>query len=480
MTKNAPHPGPEPRIQPQPGPGPEAEAPARAPTRAPEASGGAPPLVLHLATIDVSVQYLLLPQLLFLKAAGYDVAAAANPGPGTAAAEEAGIPFIPVRMERRLLALGHFGTVWRLVRLLRSRDVRLLHVHTPVAAALGRVAAWLARTPIVFYTAHGFYFHERMPGYYRRPLVAIEWLLGRVTDHLFTQSAEDLETAVRTGIASADRASYLGNGMDVEEFARAADRRDAVRRELGLGGGPSGTAASGAASALGEAPGSDLGADLGGGPGGGPSGAAASGAAPQADPPVVAFTGRFVREKGIAELLEAIARVRESRPDVRLLIIGGSLPSDRDPAEADLATLVEKLGIAGAIITTGFTDRVADHLSVADIFVLPSYREGMPRSILEAMAAGKPVVATDIRGCREEVVDGVTGYLVPVKDAGALADAIGRLVDDPELRARMGAAGQARARELFDERLVFERLLAVYDRYLPRSAARPDSFSALR
>jgi glycosyltransferase involved in cell wall biosynthesis len=400
--------------------------------------------VLHLATVDVSVRYLLLPQLLALKAAGYNVAAACNPGPGTVAAEEADLPFFPVPMERRLLALGHLRTVWRLVRLLRAQDVRLLHVHTPVAAALGRVAAWLARTPVVFYTAHGFYFHERMAARYRKPLVAVEWLLGRITDHLFTQSAEDLETARRHGVATAERSSYLGNGVDVEEFARATAQREAVRRELGLGAGP------GAA-----------------GPGAADPGAADPGAA---DPAVVAFTGRFVREKGIAELLEAVARVRGRRPDVRLLIIGGSLPSDRDPAEADLAALVSRLGISEAIITTGFTDRVAGYLSAADIFVLPSYREGMPRSILEAMAAGLPVVATDIRGCREEVVDGTTGYLIPVKDAGALADAIGRLVDEPELRARMGAAGQARARELFDERLVFERLLAVYKRFLPAEA----------
>lgn len=438
---------------------PQSEPRRNPPPRVPEAPGTPSPLVLHLATIDVSVRCLLLPQLLFLKAAGYHVAAACNPGPETGVAEDAGIPFIPVRMERRLLALGHFGTVWRLVRLLRSRDVRLLHVHTPVAAALGRVAAWLARTPVVFYTAHGFYFHERMPGRYRRPLVAIEWLLGRITNHLFTQSAEDYETAVRLGIASAERASYLGNGVGVEEFAQTAARREAVRRELGLDTGRGGV-------------------DPGAGPGGaGPTGAGSRGAdhagrgPGDPAPPVVAFTGRFVQEKGIAELLEAVARVRERRPDVRLLIIGGSLPSDRDPAEADLAALVSRLGIADAMITTGFTGRVADYLSAADIFVLPSYREGMPRSILEAMATGIPVVATDIRGCREEVVDGVTGYLVPVKDAGALADAIGRLVDDPELSARMGAAGQERTRELFDERLVFQRLLEVYERYLPCGGA---------
>jgi glycosyltransferase involved in cell wall biosynthesis len=173
----------------------------------------------------------------------------------------------------------------------------------------------------------------------------------------------------------------------------------------------------------------------------------------------------------VAELVRAVALIRRQIPRIRLLIIGGSLLSDRDPAETELAKLVGELQLGEAIIVTGLTDRVAEYLSASDVFVLPSYREGMPRSILEAMAAAKPVVATDIRGCREEVVDGVTGFLVPVRDAERLAHAIARLVDDPDLCTRMGAAGQMRAREFFDERVVFERLLEVYRRYLPPAAA---------
>lgn len=390
------------------------------PTRERNGRYGSSRLVLHLATVDTTVRHLLLPQLLFLKEAGYAVAAASNPGPWTRSVEEAGIPFIPVTIDRALFSRNHVRTVVRLVRLLRSHDVHLLHVHTPVAAALGRVAAWLARTPVVFYTVHGFYFHENLRRRYRFPVMFIEWVLGKLTDHLFIQSAEDYATALDRRIARAGQASVLGNGVDVGSFVAAGGRRETVRRELGLG-----------------------------------------------TEPVVAFTGRFVHEKGVAELLEAIVRVRRERPDLRLLVIGASLPTDRGRADDNLVANVKELGLEGAVTATGFTDRVADFLSAADIFVLPSYREGMPRSILEAMAAGLPVVATDIRGCREEVVDGVTGFLVPVRDVGRLAACIATLVRDPELRARLGAAGQRRARDVFDERLVFSRLLEVYRRYLP-------------
>jgi len=109
----------------------------------------------------------------------------------------------------------------------------------------------------------------------------------------------------------------------------------------------------------------------------------------------------------------------------------------------------------------GRRDDVPALLSAADVFVLPSYREGMPRSIIEAMASGLPVVATDIRGCREEVADGETGFLVPVRDARALAAALNRLVDDPDLRDSMGRAGTRRAQALFDEAQVLNRQMTV-------------------
>jgi len=107
----------------------------------------------------------------------------------------------------------------------------------------------------------------------------------------------------------------------------------------------------------------------------------------------------------------------------------------------------------------GYRDDMADLMRAADIFTLPSHREGMPRSIIEAMLTGLPVVATDVRGSREEVVDGETGLLVPVRDAAALARALGRLVGDTGLRAAMSAAGLERARTLYDERLVIARQL---------------------
>jgi glycosyltransferase involved in cell wall biosynthesis len=110
----------------------------------------------------------------------------------------------------------------------------------------------------------------------------------------------------------------------------------------------------------------------------------------------------------------------------------------------------------------GHTDEVRPHIARADMVVLPSYREGMPRSLMEASAMGKPVIATDVVGCREVVEHGRTGLLVPVRDSEALAKAIIELARDPEQRARMGAAGREKMLREFDERFVIESAIRAY------------------
>jgi glycosyltransferase involved in cell wall biosynthesis len=103
-----------------------------------------------------------------------------------------------------------------------------------------------------------------------------------------------------------------------------------------------------------------------------------------------------------------------------------------------------------------------DLLGRMDVMVLPSYREGLPRSLIEAAAAGLPIVTTDVPGCREVVEDGVNGFLVPARSSSKLADALRKLINDPALAAEMGSAGRLRALEKFDERLIFDKTVAVY------------------
>jgi hypothetical protein len=200
----------------------------------------------------------------------------------------------------------------------------------------------------------------------------------------------------------------------------------------------------------------------------------------------VGIVGRIVKEKGYREFLEMATALTQSGIDATYMVVGDSLPSDRDQFGPELRAQVAKANLTDRFVFTGMTDQVPDYLRLMDIFVLPSYREGFPRSILEAMATGLPVVATDIRGSREAVVDGVTGYIVPPRDARALRIAVESLLVDPARRKRMGGQARLTAVETYDFRKVRERFVtfvkAVHDGApavpASRSVGRLATFSA--
>ncbi len=141
-------------------------------------------------------------------------------------------------------------------------------------------------------------------------------------------------------------------------------------------------------------------------------------------------------------------------PDVHFLIVGSTLPSDRDQYTAQCVGLVNHSGIANRFHFTGQVADTAPYLRMSTVFVLPSYREGFPRSIVEAMGCGLPVVATNIRGCREAVEHGESGFVVPPRDSGALAERVTYLLENPEVRSRFRARARELAVELYDERMV--------------------------
>ena len=372
--------------------------------------------VLQLAAVSETVKIFLLPLLERLRDDGYEVHVACSPGNGLDALEEQGVDVHPIRIERTILSFKHAIALYSLWNLMRKERFDVVHVHTPVAAALGRVAARLARIPTIIHTAHGFYFHERMNPWLYRLVVLVERFLGRLcTDILFTQSEEDRETAILEGIASRDNAIWIGNGVPIAAFS-SSDPESRPRLDL------------------------------------------------DPESKVIGFVGRLVKEKGVLDLVEAVGIVCRRIPNVQLLMIGGVLSSERDQkTDRALRQRIDALDLRDIIHFLGIRDDLPKLLAAIDVLVLPSYREGMPRSIIEAMASGKPVVATNIRGCREEVVDGQTGYLVPVGDVEALAGAVIQVLLNPDHARELGRQGRMRAKELFDEDIVLERQLRVYD-----------------
>ena len=369
--------------------------------------------ILEVCAVDFTLYRFLMPLIRELSEQDHDVISACADGPFVERVRAEGYRVETIAFSRNFRALwSHMRAYRALVLLLRQERVDIVHVHTPIAAAVGRLAAWRTKVPKVVYTAHGFYFHERMWALKWLFFVGVEWLLGRFTDVLFTQSKEDALMAERFGLCGRGKVTAIGNGVSSERFHPPLSVSDKAlqRKALGI----------------------------------------------KSQACVIIIVARLVVEKGYRELLAAMRSL-----DAELWVVGERLSSDHDKhIGRDVELVLRDPSVRQRIRFFGQRDDVPELLRAADIFVLPSYREGMPRSIIEAMMTGLPVVATDIRGSREEVCHGSTGFLVSVGAVEELREALSELIKDETLRVSMGAAGLERARRTFDEKRVLARQIS--------------------
>jgi glycosyltransferase involved in cell wall biosynthesis len=174
----------------------------------------------------------------------------------------------------------------------------------------------------------------------------------------------------------------------------------------------------------------------------------------------VVLAARMLWDKGVDEFVNAARLLKAENRNLRFVLAGS--PDPGNPASIPEQALLEWQA-SGLVEWLGHVDDMPTLLAGADIVALPSYREGLPKSLIEAAACARPLITTDVPGCREVVTNGVDGLLVPARDATALARAIARLQDDPALAHRLGLAAREKALAEFDERIVIARTLAVYD-----------------
>ncbi len=366
--------------------------------------------ILEVCAVDFTLYHFLVPLIETMSSRGHEVVAVCTDGPNAEAVRSRGIRVESIPFARRMVAIRqHIQSYKMLCKLLQNERFDIVHVHTPIAAALGRLAAWRMHVPKVVYTAHGFYFHEQMPMPKWLFFVVLEWLLGRITDVLFTQAEEDAVTARRFRLCRGGVIEAIKNGVDPARFFPSADLKTRLvkRKEHNN----------------------------------------------SLDDCIIVIVGRLVAEKGYIELFVAMREV-----EAVLWVVGERLSSDHAAGiDHHIREIQSDPKLANKIRFLGQRTDVPELLRAADIFVLPSHREGMPRSILEAMMSRLPVVATNIRGSREEVIDRQTGFLVTPRAPQELARALKALTDDQHLRLQMGETGRKRALEYFDERRVISR-----------------------
>ncbi len=360
--------------------------------------------IIEITNVDFSLRHFLLPLMRAIRARGHEVIGACADGALLDIPRAEGFRIITLPLERRASPLAHWRAFRALVALFRAEKPDLVHAHMPLSGFVARMAAWWAGVPRIAYTCHGFWFNYA--GNPPRQAVGflMECLAARVTDVFLTVSDEEAADTRRLWIHR--RATAIHNGRDPAIFRPDPEARARIRATLGV---------------------------------------------PQ-DRVVIAAVSRLVRHKGYPALAAAMRDV----PDAELWVVGQRLATDRGE---DMVALLQSAGLGDGLRLLGYRSDVAAILAAADIFVLPSHFEGLPMSVIEAMLTGLPVVATDIRGPREQVVPGITGLIVPAKQASPLAVALNQLVRDPESRARMGKAGRLRALDLYDEAKVLARTL---------------------
>ena len=298
----------------------------------------------------------------------------------------------------------------QMLALLEQEKFDLVHCNTPIGGVLGRLCSRIAGVPKVIYTAHGFHFYDGAPAIDWVLYYSAERLLARLTDVIITISSEDYQRAVKS--FRAGRIEYVpGIGLDTRRFAGARAWRQTKRKELGI-----------------------------------PCNAV-----------VLLSVGELNKNKDHETVVKAVAKVPD--PSVHYLICGSGSREHR------LGQLIEALGLSNRVRLLGFRSDVDQICGAADIFVLPSHREGLPVALMEAMASGLPVVCSDIRGNRDLIVNGEGGILCRPGDSDEFAAAISTLAADKDRRHLMGLRNQEKVRQFDIDRVTLE-LKRIYEREL--------------
>jgi glycosyltransferase involved in cell wall biosynthesis len=347
-----------------------------------------------------------------LHRAGHDLLLISPPGPYGDRLRALGLRWEPLPMERRSLnPLRELALLWHLIRLLRRERPNLVHGFTIKCAVYGSLAARLAGVSArvnavagmgyVFTSAH-------LKARLLRPVVRglLRLALGGKDARLILQNADDVELFKRAGLVDPAHIRLIrGSGVDCAQFAGVSKTVAADGRMR------------------------------------------------------VLLAARLLWDKGVGEYVAAARQLRTEGRAIHCLLAG--TPDPGNPAAVAESTIRSWVD-DGLISWLGHVDDMATLLGSVDVVVLPSYREGLPRTLVEAAACGLPLITTDVAGCREVVSDGIDGLLVPKGDSAALAQAILRLQDSPEFARQLGDAARTKARAQFDEHIVIERTLEVY------------------
>lgn len=298
-----------------------------------------------------------------------------------------------------------------LIRYLRKVPYHVVHTHNSKAGFLGRLAAKAAGVPVIVHTVHGFAFHDQEPFWRRILFRNLERMASRWCDRMIFISQPLVDWALREGVTKREKTVTIYSGIEIDRFLPVSkEEKDRLRDRWVIG----------------------------------------------RQAPVIGIVSKLWEGKGHSVLIQAFRGVRDELPDARLVIVGEGYLKDR------LVQQVEEAGLTASVLFTGFVAEPARIIATLDVAVLPSLFEGMGRVLLEAMAMGKPVVASGVGGIPDLVKHGANGFLVKPGSVSELRDAVLRLLKDRDLAARMGNEGKNRVTETFGADRMVRSIERVY------------------
>lgn len=330
-------------------------------------------------------------------------------------------------MGRSINPFSDLVAFWKIYKLIKKGRYHIVHTHSSKAGVLGRLAAWLAGTPIIVHTLHSLVFHDYQPWIINRSWWLAKKICAPVTDFYISVSEIIVKKAIAAGIAEPERFRTIYSGMELDWFLNAKFDADAVKREFGI----------------------------------------------PLDAPVVGKIARLFPLKGHDELMDAAPEIVKRVPNVRFFLIGDGVLLEHLQKRAAEYGILENFVFAGLIPR----ERIPEMISAMDVVVHTSLREGLARVLPQSLAMGKPCVSFDIDGAPEVVIDDYTGYLVKAFDNVGLADRVAHLLEDEELRRKLGENGRKHVDPNFRTEKMVADISEVYQMLLDRKA---DKVRALR
>ena len=318
-----------------------------------------------------------------------------------------------------------FGKIYRLIK---KGRYHIVHTHSSKAGVLGRIAAWLAGTPIIVHTLHSLVFHDYQPWFINKSWRGIKKLCAPITDFFISVSEIIVQKAIKAGVDKPEKFRTIYSGMELDWFLNANFDSKKVRREFGI---------------------------------------------PE-DAPVVGKIARLFPLKGHDQLMDAAPEIVRRVPNVRFFLIGDGILYEHLQERARGYGILENFVFAGLIDR----QRIPEMISAMDVVVHTSLREGLARVLPQSLAMGKPCVSFDIDGAPEVVINDKTGYLVETYDNERLADSISRLLENPQLRKEMGENGRRHVDPAFRTETMVREIAEVYEMLLERYANRIKKFDA--